>query len=143
MGFNTFIQVLSLFLWFVPSAAILFAQCAWSAIYRSYTSRHLYCYGSPKTSTEITFSGEKKPDLRKHKHLLESFGSVEATRSYNHPFSWLEPEQVPRNLPMWSVSRNVMNKWAAYLLGLQQKNSYFCRNCLLNTNSELQVQCTL
>lgn len=57
MWFNYFVQILSLFLSFLPSAVILSVQNAHSDIYRSYTFCHLffYHYGSSKFSTEVVF----------------------------------------------------------------------------------------
>lgn len=90
MSFNYFVQILALVLSFLPSAVIFSVQYAHSTIYRSYAFFHFfYHYGSSKFSTEVVFS-RKKCDLRKWKHLLESFGSIVANRSCTGCFVGLD-----------------------------------------------------
>lgn len=134
MWFNCFIQILALVLSFLPSAVILSVQYAHSNIYRSYIFCHLSLSLSfINISHWSSFFREKKCDLRKWKHLLKSFGSIEANRSCTGCFvgwTW-----IPGKKPTDGICRWERHDWGSCrLLCLQEEISRFAGIPLLSRN---------
>lgn len=66
-----------------------------------------YHYSLSKFSTEVVFSG-KKCDLRKWKHLLERFGSIEVNRAVLLAWTW-----TPAKKPTDVICRWECHDWAS------------------------------